>query len=238
MRKIKNTMTIITIFALFYFVLAISAVSVHAATVQDLDSTWGAPAAVVKMGNGMEKRYYKYENTMDFGYRVFQIQGNEVIDLGLTGNIDKNKKATERTGIPVVEWTKSYWVSHPTNVEEVFGKPNATRKLDNGMVEYYYLKSITYQFFLTKEGIIVASGNAVPIPSDIRAAKNAPQTISVFPNNNMTLQDVEAVWGKPVKIEALDNGLQKRLYKYGNTMDLGYRFFLVQDGKIVGDGTI
>jgi len=235
-REIVRKEAIIVICAVF--VLGICVGSGNASPIRELESTWGNPAEVVKMENGMEKRYYKYGNTMDLGYRVFLIKGNEVTDLGLTSSIDKNKEAIKTAGIPVVEWTKSYWASHPTNVEAVFGKPSAIRKLDNGMVEYYYLTSITYQFFLTKGGIIVAAGNAVPIPSDMKAAKNAPQTISILRNKNMTLQDVEAIWGKPVKIESLDNGLQKRSYKYENTMDLGYRFFLVQDGNIVGDGTI
>jgi len=236
MREIVRKKAIIVICAVF--VQGICVGSGNASTIQELENTWGSPVEAVKMENGTEKRYYKYGNTMDLGYRVFLIKGNEVTDLGLTSSIDKNKEAIKTAGIPVVEWTKSYWASHPTNVETVFGKPSAIRKLDNGMVEYYYLTSITYQFFLTKDGIIIASGNAVPIASNVKSAKDALQTISVFPRNQMTLADVENNWGRPVKIESLDNGMQKRLYKYENTMDIGYRFFLVQDGKIVGDGTM
>lgn len=49
-----------------------------------------------------------------------------------------------------------------------------------------------------------------------------------------TQQASEAVWGKPVVIQKLDNGLEKRFNKIDNSMKIGDRMFLFKDGKAVG----
>ena len=43
-----------------------------------------------------------------------------------------------------------------------------------------------------------------------------------------TLQESEAVWGKPVVVQKLDNGLEKRFYKTDNTMKNRIPLFRVQ----------
>lgn len=51
-----------------------------------------------------------------------------------------------------------------------------------------------------------------------------------------TLQASEAVWGKPVVVQKLDNGFEKRFYKTDNTMKIGFRYFVYRDGRVIDDG--
>jgi hypothetical protein len=51
-----------------------------------------------------------------------------------------------------------------------------------------------------------------------------------------TLQENEAVWGKPISIQKLDNGAEKRFYKYQNSMAIAVPYFVYQDGKVIGEG--
>ena len=105
------------------------------------------------------------------------------------------------------------------------------------MVEYFYTDTIPYRLYLTKDGKIIASGSSAPISNEKIIPKNQQPVTSLIPSFYSTVEDVENTWGKPAQIETLDNGIQKRLYKYAGTMDVGYRFFLVKDGKVIGDGT-
>ncbi len=59
-------------------------VTANAFSEAGLDAAYGKPAAVVKMENGAEARYYKvpvvYGATI---YRVFEVKGSQVVDQGV-----------------------------------------------------------------------------------------------------------------------------------------------------------
>ncbi len=220
-------------------------VSGHAMTLQDLEKTWGKPAAVVSAENGSEKRFYKYDNTMaDLGYRVFQMKGGEIVDLGLTGTAPKIDVALA-PGLPVNVISKNFWTGHPTKVEEFMGKPDSVRHLENGTVEMFYkyagTQSVGYRYFVVKDGQIIASGTTSAALSDPKVVDKAEtRTINLsknyFKNNPTTVEAVEVTWGKPAQIKTLSNGMEERLYKYKGTQNYGYRFFLIQDRKVIASG--
>jgi hypothetical protein len=217
----------------------------HAMTVQDLDKSWGKPAVTVKAENGAEKRFYRYDNTMDIGYRVFQIQGAEVVDMGLTGSAPKIEKA-QKPGLPVADLSREYWAKNPTSIESLMGKPVSTRHLPDGAVEMFYkyagTQDIGCRYFLVKDGKIIASGTtSTPLSDPKEVVKIEPKTHHLsklyYQNHPMSVAAMEATWGKPVQIKKFDNGTEERLYKYAGTQDIGYRFFLIKDGMIVASGT-
>ncbi len=215
----------------------------NAMSLQDLDKTWGKPAVVVNTGNG-EKRYYRYQNTMDFGYRVFNIQGNEVVDAGISGTAPSIAKP-EAPGLPASAMSKDYWANHPTPAESL-GTPTSTRHLPDGSTELFYkyqgAADIGNRYYIVKDGKIVASGTtsralADPQKETVVAPRAVSASANYYQNNQMTLQTIEATWGKPVEVKTLDNGTEKRFYRYANTQTMGYRYFVIKDGKVIESGT-
>jgi hypothetical protein len=63
-------------------------------------------------------------------------------------------------------------------------------------------------------------------------------TVGVFPAfaAGATLQDNEAVWGKAISVQKLDNGAEKRFYKYQGTMSFGVPYFVYRDGRVIEEG--
>jgi hypothetical protein len=51
-----------------------------------------------------------------------------------------------------------------------------------------------------------------------------------------TLQEHEAVWGKPIAIQKLDNGMEERFYKYQGTGAIGYSYAVNKDGIVIDTG--
>lgn len=66
-------------------------------TVDQLDKTWGKPAAVSNFDNGQEERFYKEQNTLINGYRTFLVQDGKVVDCGLSVSLPDAPKG--KTGI-------------------------------------------------------------------------------------------------------------------------------------------
>jgi hypothetical protein len=245
MKKANRTIITAGVIALIAASWGLFPASGQAMSLSDLDNTWGKPAVAVKAENGAEKRFYKYDNTMDLGYRVFQIQSGEVIDLGINGSAPKIE-AARAMGLPVNSMSREYWANHPTRVEDLMGQPVSTRQLPDGAVEMFYkitgAPDIGHRYFLVKDGKIVASGTTAAALSDPKAVvKNAPKTIDrskdYYQNHGTAVETVEVTWGKPVQVKKFDNGTEERLYKYMSTQDMGYRFFLFKDGKVVASGT-
>jgi len=216
----------------------------NAMSLQDLDKTWGKPAVVVNAGNGVEKRYYKFQNTMDTGYRVFNVQGNEVVDAGMTGTAPSVAKPAA-PGLKASNMSKDYWASHPTTADSL-GKPTSIRHLPDGSVEMFYKYDgagfIGSRYYVVKDGKVVASGTTDSALADPKKATNvAPRPVSAsagyYQNHQTTVQAIEATWGKPVTVKTLDNGTEKRFYRYSNTQTMGYRYFVIKDGKVIESGT-
>jgi hypothetical protein len=245
MKKTNKSVIAAGVLAMFAAAWGLYPASGQAMTSQDLDKAWGKPAMAMKAENGAEKRFYRYDNTMDVGYRVFQIQGGEVVDMGLTGFAPRIE-AANKPGLPVAGMSREYWANHPARVEAFMGRPDSTRNLADGTVEMFYkyagTQDIGYRYFLVKDGKTVASGTTSAALSDPKTAvKEAPKSINqssdYYRNHPTALESIEATWGKPVQVRTLANGMEERLYKFTGTQDIGYRFFLIQDGKVIASGT-
>jgi hypothetical protein len=50
-----------------------------------------------------------------------------------------------------------------------------------------------------------------------------------------SLSSLESKWGAPKSVKALKNGVEKRVYGEKD-VEVGYFYFLVKDGEVVGDG--
>jgi hypothetical protein len=60
---------------------------------------------------------------------------------------------------------------------------------------------------------------------------------SFYADHPRSLQSVERVWGQPVKIAALDKGVEKRTYAIQSPYtDLKYRYFLFKNDKVLASG--
>lgn len=67
--------------------------SVTGRTLVDNEAVWGQPACIQKLGDGMEKRYYKVTNPMYFGYRTFVYKdGRAVDDGGLAVDVPETRR--------------------------------------------------------------------------------------------------------------------------------------------------
>jgi hypothetical protein len=55
-------------------------------TVAENEAVWGNPSMILKFNDGTEKRYYKYQNSVDVGYRTFVYRDNRAVD---DGSIDR-----------------------------------------------------------------------------------------------------------------------------------------------------
>lgn len=130
---------------------------------QELDQSWGKPAAVRQLENGTEERYYKIQNTLDVGYRVFQIKGGKVVASGIAGLPVLPEKKTELKGVRVGFMADTH-AGTVAEVEGVWGKPVGVKKLANGTEERYYkidnTMNIGNRMFLFKDGKAVATAIA------------------------------------------------------------------------------
>jgi len=210
------------------------------ATLQDNEAVWGSPVSVQKMDNGAEKRFYRIQNTQDLGFRYFVYQDGQVIDDGLARMAPVAEKA-QKGGLPASELSKSYYQKHPTSaqaLDQKWGKAVAVRTLDNGVEERYYrvqnTQDVNFRYFQIKEGKVIASGLARVTGDKEQAAelKGVPVGF-VKPTGVETVAEVESVWGKPLKVKKLANGMEERYYKLDNTTNPGNRMFLFKDGKAV-----
>jgi hypothetical protein len=125
--------------------------------------------------------------------------------------------------------------------EAVWGKPVSIQQLDNGAEKRFYKYQNTMSFglpyFVYRDGKVIDEGLAVAAPESQKVEKTGLpfSTLSknYYQRNTTTAQDVDTAWGKTVAVRTLEDGSQERYYKYQNTIDLGYRSFLVKDDKVV-----
>ena len=59
-----------------------------------------------------------------------------------------------------------------------------------------------------------------------------------YQKHQLMADSLEKVWGQPVAVQDLANGMQKRVYKVRNPYPetLSYRYFIVKDGRVVSSG--
>lgn len=205
------------------------------------EEVWGKPVVVQKLDNGIEKRFYKIDNTMNLGFRYFVYQQGLVIDDGISSTTPELKKA-EKRDLSVDALSQWYYRNHPTTAEEldrVWGKPSAVKTREDGFSERYYRIDNTmrlgFRYFLVKNGTVVGGGisNVTGVPEPKRELKGVP-VFSIREKGGETVAEVESVWGKPIGTRRLANGLEERYYRIDNTMKIGDRMFLFKDGREVG----
>jgi len=221
--------------------LNISALALAAGdSLQDKEAAWGKPCAIQKLDNGIEKRFYKYQNTMDIGFRYFVYQNGVVIGDGLTGTLPEAKN-TEKKGLPISELSKSFYQNFPIGIEGIertWGRPVAVRPLEDGAEERYYkyqnTMDIGLRHFVVKNGNVIAGGISNMPPTETKKESMGVPVLFVEDAGTDTVADIERAWGKPVNVRTLSNGMEERYYKFENTMDMGHRMFLFKDGKAVG----
>jgi hypothetical protein len=222
------------------------------ATLAENEAIWGKALGIQKLENGMEKRFYKCQNTMDLGYYYFVYKDSMVIEEGLAVTVPETKKIEEQ-GIPATEWSKGYYQNHIATVadeDKSWGKPVAVRALKDGLEERYYktgnAMDMGNPFFQVKDGKVVASGVAgkdrvaVIASQDKKTGQKGLPVIEwntdYYQHNATTTVDLDKVWGKPVAVKVLKDGSEERYYKFGNTMGPDNPFFLVKDGKVIASG--
>jgi hypothetical protein len=211
------------------------------ATLQETEAVWGSPVGIQRLDSGAEKRFYKYTNTMNVGFRYFVYQDGRVIEDGLANLAPEVKKASKE-GQPASELSKAYYRNNPITAQEedqLWGKPVAVRTLEDGTEERYYkydnTANLGFRYFQVKEGKVVASGlSKVTGVEEKKGELKGVRVPFVKDSGTQTVADVESTWGKPVGVKKLSNGLEERYYKIDNTMNIGSRMFLFKDGKAIG----
>ncbi len=51
-------------------------------TIAENEAVWGKPSVIQVFNDGAEKRFYKYSNAMDIGFRYFVYKDSKAIDDG------------------------------------------------------------------------------------------------------------------------------------------------------------
>ena len=133
------------------------------ATAEEKDKLWGSPVAVRTLADGSEERYYKFQNSLDAGFRYFKVKDGKVVASGIARVIGTQEQKAELKGVQVAG-TSGNAGSVP-EIEKVWGKPLQVKALANGTEERYYKyeNSINVggnRMFLFKDGQAVATGIA------------------------------------------------------------------------------
>ena len=128
--------------------------------------------------------------------------------------------------------------------EAVWGNPVGIQQLESGAEKrfYKYNNAIIagFRYFVYKDGRVIADGidSAAPVAAKVEK-KGLPirqLSRSYYQSHPWTVQEVDQIWGKPEAVRTLENGSEERFYKYMNTADLGMRYFLVKDGRVIANG--
>jgi hypothetical protein len=133
----------------------------HQVTPQEVEAVWGKALAVRTLEDGSQEKYYKYQNTADFGYLCFQEKNDKVVASAITRVITVPEKKAELKGVPV-SFLKGSGTETVADVEKTWGQPVKVKKLANGTEERYYKYGNTMMgdskaMYLFKDGKAIAS---------------------------------------------------------------------------------
>jgi hypothetical protein len=136
----------------------------HRTTVQEVDTAWGKAVAVRTLEDGSQERYYKYQNSIDLGYRCFLVKDDKVVASAIARVIGIPEKKADLNGVSV-NFVKETGVETVMEVEQTWGRPVTVKKLANGTEERYYKYGNTMMndlkvMFLFKDGKVVATAVA------------------------------------------------------------------------------
>ncbi|HDI58951.1 MAG TPA: hypothetical protein ENF48_01110 [Desulfobacteraceae bacterium] len=230
----------------------------HPLKASELEKTWGKPVLTETLDNGLERRVYEiakpYPETMR--YRFFIIRDGMVVSSGISdqkgGRADI--KPSQSGELPAGRLSQSYYAKFPLSAEEVektWGAAVQVKDLGDGLetrvyeIRNPYPANLKYRYFLIQDGRVLASG-----VTDIIGTQEKADTCGVtgppvgrlsklyYQRYSLTVDEVEKVWGKPIAVQKIDNGMENRVYEIPNPYpaDMKYRYFLSKDGKVVASG--
>ncbi|MCE5265886.1 MAG: hypothetical protein LLG97_20440 [Deltaproteobacteria bacterium] len=139
----------------------------HPTTAQELDAIWGKVVAVRTLEDGSQERYYKYQNTQNWGYHCYLVKDGKVLGATMASVIAIPEKQAEPQGVrlPLNAAVANPGIKTVAEVEETWGRPVTVKKLANGTEERYYkwgntALSEARALFLFKDGKLIASAVA------------------------------------------------------------------------------
>ena len=147
--------------------------------------------------------------------------------------------------------SKAYYEKHPMSEEQVrktWGKPVSTESMAGGAKKLYFkleqnwLTDSGYRFFVVKDGMVVYSGLSQTKAKVKSHKKKGDIPISrvdqeYFRKNLVTIDKVNDIYGKPMLVTTYE-GSDVYVYEAKGTFikDKYYRFFIVQNGRVIGSG--
>ncbi|WP_319409687.1 hypothetical protein [uncultured Desulfosarcina sp.] len=228
----------------------------HPKSAQDVEKVWGQPTDITELEGGIEKRTYAVQNPYtDLKYRYFLIKDGMVLASGIT---DTGKKIEQEVhhqtdGFVPSDLSVAFYAKHRTTVtdlDQTWGKPLLVKDAKDG--KQFRLYKITapyadfnFREFILKDGVVVASSLNPKQAFSIDSQQHEYKGIEIneisalyYTRHPMTLETVEATWGKPVFIEKTKKGLEKRTYKLQMPADtaFAFRFFIIDGGMVVSSG--
>lgn len=228
------------------------------ATAENVLKTWGEPVNVQPIGCGMEKRYYKIDDPYPaaLGYRYFVVKNDKVVYSGITDmDGSPNTLTTEKDIVfSVSDLSQSFYANRPeaaAKTLESWSNPVNVMNLGNGVeqrvykIDNPYTSAFGYRYFRVKDGKVIASGLAESDGTSGAKLSNVCVPLAVselsreyYASNPMSEQTLQNVWGKPVDVRFIANGVEQRTYKIENAYpaSLGFRYFQVKDGQVIASG--
>ncbi len=223
-----------------------------------LDKTWGKPVLTETLENGLERRVYEIANPYpeNMRYRFFMVRDGMVVSSGISDQKGgpgefKPGKAGE---LPRSQISESYYAKFPMSAQQVeknWGQAVQVKELGDGLearvyeISNPYPASLKYRYFLIQSGMVLASG-----VTDIIGTQEKADTCGVsgppvsrlsklyYQRHHLTVEEVDKVWGKPIAVQPIDNGMENRVYEISNPYpaNMKYRYFLSKNGKVVASG--
>jgi hypothetical protein len=230
----------------------------HPLDVAQLEKIWGKPVLVEKLDSGLERHFYEVTSAypQEFRYRYFIIKDAMVIGTCLSDK--KGETTSEFESGKTIDLSKSpseaYYSKHSLSLEDVekaWGKPAHVKGFEDGLetrvyeVANPYPSSMKYRYFLFKDKKVIASGITDVIGTQ-KEADTCPLTgppVShlsklYYERNDLMVNELDRVWGKPLAVQKIANGMENRVYEIANPYpaSMKYRYFLSKNGKVVGSG--
>jgi len=177
-----------------------------------------------------------------------------VLASGLTdaGPVAAHEKPSETVAFTPSDLSRAFYERHLTTVahlDRTWGAPVCVEDAASGNQYRVYAidtpyADFRYRKFVVRDDQVVASYLA-PEESCGMASQPEIQDIEInelshryYAAHPMSLEAVEAVWGRPVFVRKSEKGLEKRVYRLQIPSDaaFAYRFFIVENGMVVSSG--
>jgi len=136
------------------------------------------------------------------------------------------------------------------SLDHVWGKPVAVTKTATGAEKRFYdmndsfkAMGVKYRYFIVQNGSVIADG----ITGDLDKKVETKRTVAAIPDrmlglsktyyekNPTSIAEIDRVWGRPVSVRSLDNGMEERYYP-SPLREGQYQNFICQDGRVIAAG--